>query len=151
MALFIDKLAVTSSDFAALDRIPDQFSADAGNEFPSLTIEGAPAGTTEFALICNDPDAPLPNGFTHLTVYGIPGDATTIDLAGAGVRVGPNTMGDTEWSGPQPPFGHGTHHYYFWVYALSGPVEGTPTREEFLKDYADVIIEQARIVGTFSR
>ena len=45
----------------------------------------------------------------------------------------------------------GEHHYYFWVFALSRPVEGTPSREEFLDQYADAIIEQARTVGLFSR
>ena len=95
---------------------------------------------------CNN-FCPLPNGFTHLTAYGIPADATDVDLGA--VRVGPNGMGEKAWSGPQPPAGHGVHHYYFWVYALSSPVSGTPTREEFLAENGDAVIEQARVVGTF--
>ncbi|MFX0543136.1 hypothetical protein ACEWPM_015570 [Roseovarius sp. S4756] len=54
-----------------------------------------------------------------------------------------------QYYGPQPPEGHGKHHYYFWVYALNTTVEGTPTREEFLDKYADNIIEQNRIVGLY--
>lgn len=53
--------------------------------------------------------------------------------------------------GPQSPVGHGDHRYYFWVYALSRPVDGTPSREEFLDAYADAILEQNRVVGTFAR
>lgn len=151
MALFVDKLAISSPDFSALGPIPTRISADGGNDFPALDIEGAPEGTVEFAVICHDPDAPLPNGFTHLTAYGFPADTTRVDLTADGVRVGPNGIGAMAWSGPQPPFGHGQHHYYFWVFALSAPVTGTPTREEFLTTYGDSIIEQARVVGTFQR
>ncbi|GAA3895433.1 hypothetical protein GCM10022381_41190 [Leifsonia kafniensis] len=118
---------------------------------PALDISGAPEGTVEFALILNDPDAPLPHGFTHWVVYGIPADATSLDLEAPGVRMGPNGLGEAGWSGPQPPFGHGQHHYYFSLYALGAAVEGTPAREEFLATYADSIIEQARYVGHFSR
>ncbi|WP_345069800.1 YbhB/YbcL family Raf kinase inhibitor-like protein, partial [Leifsonia kafniensis] len=121
------------------------------NLVPALDISGAPEGTVEFALILNDPDAPLPHGFTHWVVYGIPADATSLDLEAPGVRMGPNGLGEAGWSGPQPPFGHGQHHYYFSLYALGAAVEGTPAREEFLATYADSIIEQARYVGHFSR
>ena len=151
MALFIDRLAIASPDFAALAPIPAEFTADGGNAAPRLRVSGAPEGTVELAVVCHDPDAPLPQGFTHWTVYGVPADADELDTAADGVRVGPNGMGQTGWFGPQPPVGHGVHHYYFWVYALRRPVAGTPTREEFLADYADAIIEQARVVGTFQR
>ncbi|MFC5500733.1 YbhB/YbcL family Raf kinase inhibitor-like protein [Lysinimonas soli] len=149
MALFIDRLAISSPDFPPLGAIPPRLTADGGNETPRLEISGAPEGTVELALICHDPDAPLPHGFTHWVVYGIPADATTVDPTAPGVRVAPNGTGGSTWFGPQPPAGHQLHHYYFWLYALSRPVEGTPTREEFLADYGDAIIEQARTVGTF--
>jgi Raf kinase inhibitor-like YbhB/YbcL family protein len=151
MALFLDKLAIASPDLTALAPIPAEFTADGGNATPRLHFAGAPEGTVELAVICHDPDAPLPNGFTHWVVYGIPADASELDLSAPGVRVAPNGAGVTSWYGPQPPFGHGQHHYYFWIYALSSPVEGSPTREEFIANYADAVIEQARLVGTFAR
>ncbi|WP_291054009.1 YbhB/YbcL family Raf kinase inhibitor-like protein [Herbiconiux sp.] len=151
MPLFIDKLAISSPDFVNLERIPENFSADGGNDTPGIAISGAPEGTVEFALIVNDPDAPLANGFTHWVVYGIPADASTLDLSAEGVRVAPNGAGAAVYYGPQPPAGHGQHHYFFHLYALSTPVVGEPTREGFLASYADSIIEVARTVGTFSR
>lgn len=151
MALFIDKLSIASPDLEALAPIPAEFSADGGNATPRIEFSGAPESTVEFAVICHDPDAPVPNGFTHWTVYGIPAEATALDLDSDGPRVGPNGAGITSWYGPQPPVGHGVHHYYFWVYALSSPVEGSPTREEFIATYADDIVEQARLLGTFER
>jgi len=151
MPLFIDKLTISSPDFASLERIPENFSADGGNDTPVFEISGAPEGTVEFALIVNDPDAPLAHGFTHWVVYGIPADVTTLDLSSPGVRCGPNGTGVAAYSGPQPPVGHGEHHYFFSVYALNAPVVGEPNREEFLVKYADSIIEQARTVGIFRR
>jgi Raf kinase inhibitor-like YbhB/YbcL family protein len=146
-----DKLAVSSPDFENLGRIPERLSADGGNETPVVEFAGVPEGSVELALIVNDPDAPLPNGFTHWVVYGIPADATTLDLGAEGVRVGPMGAGETAYYGPQPPAGHGEHHYFFHVYALSAPVEGTPTREQFLAENAGSVLEVARYVGTFSR
>jgi len=150
MALF-DKLAVSSPDIQNLERIADRFTADGGHTIPRLEFSGVPDGTVELAVVVHDPDAPLPQGFTHWTVYGIPADATALDLEDDGVRIGMNGAGATIWYGPEPPHGHGIHHYYFWVYALGRAVEGTPTREQFLAEYSDSILEQARFVGTFSR
>lgn len=149
MGMNIADLAISSDDIVAGDRIPDRFTADFENALPSLTVTGVPADAVELAIIMHDPDAPLPQGFTHWTAYGIAPRDGTIDPDA--LRMGPNTPGDTSWSGPQPPVGHGQHHYYFWVYALSRPVAGEPSRQQFLADYADAIIEQNRLVGTYSR
>jgi len=151
MALFIDRLTISSPDFEEHGRIPFELTADGGNTIPRLEFSGAPEGAVEYAIVCHDPDAPLPDGFTHWTVYGVPLDATSLDLSAPGVRVGPNDTGQANWYGPQPPHGHGDHHYYFWVFALRRPVEGTPDRRTFITDYADAIIEQARTVGLSAR
>jgi Raf kinase inhibitor-like YbhB/YbcL family protein len=148
VALF-DKLTIASPDIPTLGRFPAEFTADGGSSVPRLTFSGAPDGTAEYAVICHDPDAPLPQGFTHWVVYGIAPDTTELDLAAAGVRQGPNGAGVTAYYGPQPPAGHGPHHYYFWLYALDRLVEGAPTREEFLAQYADAVLEQARFVAVW--
>lgn len=150
MPLNVRDLVVSARQFGPDERIPDTHAADHGNVVSDLTITGAPKGAVEFALILHDPDAPLPNGFTHWVVYGIDPSTTEFSAAAATYRTGPNTLGDAACSGPQPPVGHGVHHYYFWVYALDASVEGEPTREEFLRDHADHIIEQNRLVATYS-
>jgi Raf kinase inhibitor-like YbhB/YbcL family protein len=149
MGLNIADLAISSDDLAAGGRIHDRFTADFDNALPSLTVTGVPADAVELAIVMHDPDAPLPHGFTHWTAYGIAPQDGPIDADA--LRTGPNTLGDREWSGPQPPVGHGDHHYYFWAYALSRPVEGEPSREEFLEQYADAIVEQNRLVAKYSR
>ncbi len=150
MGLNIKDLAISSVDFSDGGLLDDRFAYDKGNEQPVLEISGVPDGSVELAVICHDPDAPLADGFTHWTLYGIAPDTTTIRADASIGRPGPNEFGETGYGGPQPPPGHGTHHYYFWVYALDRAVEGTPTRREFVDQYADAIIEQNRVVVTYS-
>lgn len=150
MGLSIKDLAIASPDFANGGRLDAKHANDQDNIAPRLTITGVPEGTVELAVICHDPDAPLPHGWVHWTLYGIPADATELGTdADATYRPGPNDFGTTGYGGPQPPAGHGLHHYYFWVYALDRAVEGTPSRAEFLAGYADAILEQNRTIGTF--
>jgi Raf kinase inhibitor-like YbhB/YbcL family protein len=148
MAVNIGKLAISSPDIASLQRIGDEFSAAGGNKLPRLEVAGLPPGTVELSIILHDPDAPMPHGFTHWVAHRIP--AFEGPVAARVAPTGPNTMGENSYVGPFPPPGHGTHHYYFWVYALDAHVAGNPSREEFLETYASNIIEQARFVATFS-
>jgi Raf kinase inhibitor-like YbhB/YbcL family protein len=151
LALNIQDLALTSPDFDHLARLDDRHAFDKGNEPPRLTIAGVPDGTVELAIICHDPDAPLPDGFTHWTLYGIDKHQRELGAdADESFRPGDNQFGARGYGGPKPPAGHGIHHYYFWVYALSRPVAGTPSRRAFVYDYADAIIEQNRLIGTYS-
>jgi Raf kinase inhibitor-like protein, YbhB/YbcL family len=149
MPLNIQKLAISSPDIEPLAPIGKEFAADGGNTAPRLIISGVPQEARELAVIVHDPDAPLPFGFTHWTLYGIPAADQTINPQE--VRVGPNGAGEHAYTGPEPPFGHGRHHYYFWVYALDCEVQGAPTRENFLQDYANHVIEQNRFVAHYER
>lgn len=151
MGLNIQDLTISSPDIESCTAIDPRFAGETGNEIPRLVITGVPADAVELAVIFHDPDAPLPHGFTHWTVYGI--DPSTTEMGGEAVvgRTGPNGMGAAAYAGPQPPHGHGQHHYYFWVYALNRKVEGELSREEFLSSYADAIVEQNRLVGTYQR
>jgi len=150
MPLNIRHLSISSPDIDTLGRIDPRFSADGGNQIPTLQISGVPSEAVELAIILTDPDAPLPHGFTHWTIFNLPAKDGMVDAgAVAQAHIGKNGMGVTSYSGPQPPLGHGVHHYYFWVYALDSRVEGTPNREEFLATYAASIVEQNRFVATF--
>ena len=150
--LVLGDLRIWSPDFAPDGPMPDRLSGWHEDEAPRLRVAGVPAGTVELAIVCHDPDAPRPRGFSHWTLYGLAPDVTEVDPpALAGARVGPNDRGERDWIGPRPPAGHGLHRYYFWVYALSRTVSGEPDRATFLAEYADDILEQARVVGTYER
>jgi Raf kinase inhibitor-like YbhB/YbcL family protein len=102
----------------------------------------------------HDPDAPLVDGFTHWVLYGIPGDAGGVPEGGGDAHVqGVNDFGEQRYNGPAPPPGHGSHHYYFWVYALDDELDlpAGLTRRQLHERIADHVIEQARLVGTYSR
>lgn len=150
MGLNIRDLSISSPAFESGGRMEDRFANDKGNDQPELHIHGVPEGTKELAVICHDPDAPLPFGFTHWLLYGIPPDTKVIKENGAAsFRAGDNEFGKPGYGGPQPPRGHGPHHYYFWVYALDVQVEGTLSRNEFLERYGAHILEQNRLVGVY--
>lgn len=152
MAPNMADLQISSREFTPEGVLEDRHAHDTENELPGLLIDGVPDDAVELAIVCHDPDAPRPHGFTHWTLYGIPADVTELTPeADTTYRPGPNDFGGTGYGGPQPPEGHGVHHYYFWVYALSRKVEGTPTRTEFLDTYAEDIIEQNRVVGLYER
>ena len=151
MGLNIQDLVISSPAFDNDGRLDDTHANDKGNTQPPLRISGVPEGTAELAIIVHDPDAPLPFGFTHWTLYGVPAETTEIpeDAGDEQFRPGSNDFGAQGWGGPQPPPGHGPHHYYVWVYALDTTVDGTPSRSEFLERYGDHIIEQNRVVGVY--
>jgi Raf kinase inhibitor-like YbhB/YbcL family protein len=152
LGLNIQDLKISSPAFADGDRLDDTHAHDRDNAPPGLKITGVPDGTQELAIICHDPDAPLPFGFTHWTLYGVPVDTTDVGAdADEKFKPGPNDFGEQGYGGPQPPDGHGPHRYYFWVYALDTRVSGTPSRKEFLEQYGDNIVEQNRVVGVYER
>jgi Raf kinase inhibitor-like YbhB/YbcL family protein len=150
--LNVADLRISSPAFEGHKRIPDRHTSNGENVAPPLEWSGVPEGTRALAIVVHDPDAPLVDGFTHWVAYGIPADATSLSEGGEGVVNGVNSMGDEGYIGPAPPPGHGTHHYYFWVYALDEDLD-LPSglgRRALLERIEDHVIEQARVVGTYS-
>lgn len=154
MGLSIADLRIDSPAFTDGGAIPDRYSRYHDDVVPPLRWSGVPEGARQLALVCHDPDAPLPDGWTHWVVYGIAPDVTEIAEGGPvpGVE-GTTTYGDVGWGGPMPPPGHGTHRYYFWVYALDTEIGDGPglTRRELFDRIDGHILEQARLVGTYER
>ena len=155
MPLKLGSLRMTSPAFGPSGRMDKKFGGDVGNQSPPFEWSGAPKGTKGFALICHDPDAPLPHGFTHWVVYGIPAEVTKLaeGQKPTAFTPGVNDTGKEGYMGPYPPNGHGVHHYYFWVYALGADLGLKPglDRAGLLSAISDHILEQARIVGTYER
>ena len=154
MELRLKDLEISSPAFGALEQIPQHYTSDGDNVSPALQWSLIPPETQKLALICHDPDAPLPWGFTHWIVYNIPADITEIEEGGGGrFTAGVNTSASKGYTGPAPPQGHGKHHYYFWLYALDSSVDlqAGLNREELLHAIADSVIAQARLVGTYQR
>lgn len=153
-AMHLGDLEITSPAFEHGSRIPDAHTCNGSDDSPELSWTGVPDGTVELALTCHDPDAPLTDGFTHWVVAGIPADATGIPEGGGDAFAqGTTDFGAQQFNGPAPPPGHGTHHYYFHLYALSASPQLDPgfTRADLMAAIDDLILVQARVVGTYSR
>lgn len=154
MELRLTDLEISSPAFSALETIPQRHTSDGENVSPPLQWSKVPSETKQLVLISHDPDAPLPLGFTHWTLYNIPPDVTEIaEGEGHKYTEGLNTSGSNGYTGPAPPEGHGVHHYYFWLYALNQPIVFKPglNRQELLSAIADSVTAQARLVGTYQR
>ena len=152
MELRLKNLEITSPAFSHLETIPQRYTSDGTNVSPTLEWDKIPPETKQLALICHDPDAPLPFGFTHWTIYNIPPDVKAIaEGEGNKYTEGLNTSGSNGYTGPAPPEGHGVHHYYFWLYALDRALDlkAGLSRKELLEAIADYVIAQARLVGTY--
>ena len=156
-------LTVTSPTLIAGQPIPKQHSADGENTSPAFAWTGAPATTKSFALICDDPDVPMPQPFVHWVIYNIPGAAKglpaniPIDPAAAmpaeiaGAVQGPSGFRRPIYRGPAPPPGK-VHHYHFTVFALD--VAGLPaglTKAQLVEAMAGHVVGQGELVATYER
>lgn len=151
---------LASDAFADNAGIPLQYTCDGDGASPALTWSGAPADTKAFALIMDDPDAPLQGGFTHWVAYDIPAGATALAAAvpaGPGLpgggKQGANGAGRPGYTGPCPPPGNPAHHYIFRLYALDAPLGLDPAKSkaDVLAAMQGHILGQAQLIGLFQR
>ena len=167
-----DDFQLTASAFDTGTPIPlIHACADLGgnNYSPQLSWLNAPAATGSYALIIDDETAPCgsdANACVHWNLFNIDATvehlvedvdpATLTDSTGfSDVVEGLTYAGTNNYEGPCPPQGN-THTYTFVLYALSTDQPRMTrldalTRSEFEEAYADNILAQATITGTFSR
>ena len=140
-------------------RIPDRFSKDGENVSPLIQWRGAPRGTRGFALVVEDPDAPK-GTFRHWAAYNIPAGTEGLpegagsDEADTMMRMAVNDFGNRRYDGPQPPSGHGTHHYHFRLFALDTPqlpVPASGAARDVLEVARAHALAEAELVGTYER
>lgn len=157
-----ESLELASPAFANGARLPERFTADGEGVSPPLVWRDPPAGTTSFALIVEDPDAPAPNPLVHALVWNIPADerrlpegAITRDGKGGvdGRDVGRNSFLGEGWLPPDPPTGHGSHDYVFQLFALSDAplIKPNPARDELVRALDGRVLAAGLLVGTYSR
>jgi Raf kinase inhibitor-like YbhB/YbcL family protein len=139
-------LALTSLAFADGEPIPTEYTCDDADRQLPLAWSGAPAGTAEFALIFDDPDA---GGFVHWVVTGIPAETTEMgDELSSGAVAGRNDFGGSGYAGPCPP---ANHTYRLRLYALSEPLglSGDVTADAVRRAAADKTLATATLSGTY--
>lgn len=149
-------LALDSPAFDSGRPLPRRYAHGGDNLSPPLHWSGAPEGTRSFALVVEDPDAPK-GTFRHWAIYDLPPDRRDLPEAAGRVgqpfgRQGVNDFGEARYDGPQPPRGHGVHHYHFRLLALDAERLETPHSAkvtDVLKAAQDHILAEAEMVATY--
>lgn len=156
-AFLVAAFTISSPAFTDGGNIPSTFTCDASQTAPSPALQwkDAPAGTRSFVLIMDDPDAPMPGGFTHWVLADIP--ASTMQLP-EGFTVGSVGVSGTSgfrrpgYGGPCPPTG--AHHYHFKLSALDvatiGVAQGA-ARADVEKAMTGHILGTAEMVGLYQK
>jgi hypothetical protein len=119
------------------------------------------AGAGAYAIILEDPDAPMERPFVHWLIWNIPADVDWLPegipnnanpVTPQGAVQGRNDNGSYGYFGPRPPAGTGTHHYHFQIFALDGPL--TLHADADIRALVDAmkgrVIADAELVGTYA-
>ena len=151
-------LDLKSDAFVNGQSIPVKYSCIGKNISPTLTWSDPPAGTQSFALIVDDPDAPM-GTWVHWVLYDIPGSLSNLPqgisktptVPGFGTQ-GTNTSRKGYYNGPCPPRGK-PHRYFFKLYALDTSLNLKPgaNAADVEKAMRGHILAQGQLMGTYGR
>jgi len=149
---------LTTTAFSSGGEIPKKYTCDAADLSPALAWNGMPAGTQTFALIADDPDAPV-GTWTHWVIWDIPAKLTGLaenvlktETLADGTRQGRNDFRRIGYGGPCPPPGK-PHRYFFRLYALDGKLDlrAGSSRGELEKAMSGHVLAQAEVMGKYGR
>lgn len=150
-------IKIESPAFKEGEMIPQKYTCDGENISPPLNWTEIPQETKSFALICDDPDAPM-GTWVHWVVYNIPAEIKELpegvpperELRQGGIQ-GMNDFRKIGYGGPCPP--GGTHRYFFKIYALNRKLNLQPgaTKELLEEAMNGHILDQGSLMGKYSR
>lgn len=147
-------MELTSSAFSNGGLIPAKYTCNGENVSPSIQWSGAPDGTKSFALLMDDPDAPM-GIFDHWVVFNIPA-STTVFSEGItdypeGVQLGRNSAKKNGYMGPCPP--DKEHRYFFKLYALDTMLdlkEGV-SKTNVISAMKGHVLAEAQLMGRYDQ
>ena len=152
-------MRIESPAFKNEDMIPVKYTCDGDDVSPTLRWFDPPPNVKSFALIMEDPDAPM-GTFTHWILYNIPPNLSELpenipkkpEVQGIGMQ-GVNDFGRVGYGGPCPPRTHTPHRYYFRLYALDTMLSLKPGAglNEVRRTMSGHIIAEAYLMGRYGR
>lgn len=151
------KMELTSQVFQAGAMIPAKYTCDGQDISPPLSWSDPPIGTQSFALISDDPDAPM-GTWVHWVIWNIPVSVRTLGenvpktaSLPDGTMQGTTDFHRVGYGGPCPP--SGTHRYYFKLYALDTMLNlpSSTTKKDLERAMQGHILGQAELMGTYRR
>ena len=149
---------LSSASFSNGADIPKKFTCAGPDVSPQLSWTEPPPATKSFALVVDDPDAPVGN-WNHWTLWnlpptsrGLPENVSKEARLADDTWQGINDFHKTGYNGPCPPAGK-PHRYYFKLFALDAKLElkpgsGKPELESAMKGH---ILSQAEWMGSYKR
>jgi Raf kinase inhibitor-like YbhB/YbcL family protein len=154
-------IQITSTAFSSGQPIPAKYSCEGSDISPPLKWipqGGTPGTIKSFALIADDPDAPV-GTWVHWVLYDLPANATGLpeDVAKTqfvsnGAKQGLNGWPRLGYGGPCPPPGK-PHRYFFKLYALDRMLDLKPgaTKKDLLKAMEGHVLAEGQLMGTYQR
>ncbi len=150
-------IQLISEAFSEGAMIPTRYTCDGEDVSPPLSWTELPPETGSFALICEDPDAPV-GTWDHWVLFNIPASATGLPEAVSATATlddgsvhGNNSWGRLGYGGPCPP--GGTHRYIFSLFALNIKLDlkSGATKSGLLKAMEGHILARTRLMGKYRR
>lgn len=151
------EIRITSTAFREGGMIPKRHTCDGTNVSPPLAWTSVPNDTKSFALIYDDPDAPM-GTWVHWVLFNLPANVKELSeniqsqkTFANGAKQGKNDFGKIGYGGPCPP--SGTHRYYFKLYALDIMInlEAGATKKQLLKAMQGHILAEGQLMGKYKR
>jgi len=149
---------ISSNAFKDGQPIPRQYTCQGKDVSPPLSWEGAPEGTIAYALIVDDPDAPV-GTWVHWVLFNIPGQskglaegiAAQASLPDGSIQ-GLNDFRRIGYGGPCPPPGS-PHRYFFKLYALDEKLSLPPksNKAQLLDAIKGHVTAETSLVGLYRR
>lgn len=158
-----EPFVLRSPAFADGDSIPVKYTCDGKDVSPPLKWDNPPSGTRSFALICDDPDAPM-GTWVHWVLFNIPANQRSLpeDFAMPRDNIkatkpgkiveGINDFRQLGYGGPCPPGGP-SHRYYFKLYALDSalPLKTGAEKDDVEEAMKGHVLGEAVLVGKYKR
>lgn len=150
--------SVKTTAFEAGGVIPKKHTCDGPDLSFGLEWSEAPASTKSFAIIFDDPDAPVGN-WVHWVVFDIPSNVTQLseeiplsETLPNGAKQGLNDFRRVGYGGPCPPKGL-AHRYFLKLYALDTLLNLPPktTKSSLEKAMQSHILGQTQLMGKYGR
>jgi Raf kinase inhibitor-like YbhB/YbcL family protein len=151
-------LLIRTTAFSPGGTIPKDYTCDGADNSPALSWSGTPAGVQSFALIADDPDAPV-GTWTHWFMWNIPAQSTGLPTGvpqdvslGNGAHQGRNDFRRIGYGGPCPPAGK-PHRYFFKLYALDSKLDlkAGANRNEVEQAIKGHALEHGELMGKYGR
>ncbi len=156
-----DVIAITSTAFQADGEIPARYTEDGEGLSPPLEWIGVPPEAQALVLLVEDADSPTFKPLVHAILGELPpvdgglaeGALPTHGSGEVRFGMGRNSFLHRCWLPPDPPRGHGAHHYVFQLFALdeAPTFDKTPGRSALVAALHGHVIAKGMLVGTYGR